>query len=197
MMKGEVLPLAVPVGVSNRHMHVSQADLESLFGPGYRLKPYRELSQPGEYAAEETVTIVGPRGVIEGLRLLGPPREHSQIELAVTDTYRLGIRAPVRESGDLEGTPGIAVVGPRGALNLPRGVIVAARHIHMDEANARKWGLKDGQRVRVLVPGERGLILHNVIVRVSPVARLELHLDTDEANAAMLKNGDVVHILRP
>ncbi|HBT46881.1 MAG TPA: phosphate propanoyltransferase [Peptococcaceae bacterium] len=178
-------------------MHVSRADLEFLFGPGYRLKPYRELSQPGEYAAEETVTIVGPRGVIEGMRLLGPPREHSQIELAVTDTYRLGIKAPVRESGDLEGTPGIAVVGPRGALNLPRGVIVAARHIHMGEADAVRWGLRDGHRVRVLVSGERGLILHNVIIRVSPAARLELHLDTDEANAAMLKNGDVVRILRP
>ncbi|MGI9951123.1 phosphate propanoyltransferase [Moorellaceae bacterium AZ2] len=196
-MSGEVLPLAVPVGVSNRHMHMSQADLEVLFGPGYRLKPYRQLSQPGEYAAEETVTIVGPRGVIEGLRLLGPPREYSQIELALTDGYRLGIRPPVRESGDLEGTPGIAVVGPRGALTLSQGVILAARHIHMDEASACKYGLKDGQRVQVLVPGERGLIFDNVIVRVSPEYRVELHLDTDEANAALLKNGDLVHILRP
>lgn len=185
----------VPVGVSNRHIHLSQADLEILFGPGYRLRPLRELSQPGEYAAEEVVTIVGPRGVIEGLRVLGPPREHTQVEVSLTDSYRLGLKPPVRESGDLEGTPGIAVVGPRGALTLPRGVILAARHIHMDPETAARCGLKDGQRVQVQVPGERGLVFGNVIIRIKPTYRLELHLDTDEANAALLKNGDVVQIL--
>lgn len=196
-MFGEVLPLAVPVGVSNRHIHLSQADLEVLFGPGYKLKPYRELRQPGEYAAEEVVTIVGPRGVIEGLRVLGPPREYTQIEVALTDSYRLGLRPPVRESGDLEGTPGIAVVGPRGALTLPRGVILAARHIHMDTESAHKFDLREGQRVQVLVSGERRLIFDNVIIRTKPHSCLELHLDTDEANAALLQNGDLVHILRP
>lgn len=191
------MPVEVPVGVSNRHIHLCREDLETLFGPGYELTVYRELSQPGEYAARETVTIVGPRGVLEGVRVLGPVRSHSQVEIAMTDGFRVGLKPPVRESGDLEGTPGIAVVGPAGALTLPRGVILAARHIHMEADRALSLNLRDDQRVRVLVPGIREMVFNNVIVRVNPHFRLELHLDTDEANAALLANGDKVKILRP
>ncbi|OIQ59486.1 phosphate propanoyltransferase [Moorella thermoacetica] len=193
----DFLPVEVPVGVSNRHIHLCRQDLDTLFGPGYELTVYRQLSQPGEYAARETVTIVGPCGVLEGVRVLGPVRSYSQVEIAMTDSFRLGLKPPVRESGDLEGTPGIAVVGPSGALALPRGVILAARHIHMEADRAASLNLHDDQRVQVLVPGLRGMIFNNVIVRVSPHYRLELHLDTDEANAALLASGDKVKILRP
>nr|WP_251955067.1 phosphate propanoyltransferase [Moorella sp. Hama-1] len=191
------MPVEVPVGISNRHIHLCREDLDVLFGPGYELTVYRDLSQPGEYAARETVTIVGPRGVLEGVRVLGPVRSHSQVEISMTDGFHLGLKPPVRESGDLEGTPGIAVVGPAGALNLPRGVILAARHIHMEADRAAALHLQDDQRVQVLVPGIRELILSNVIVRVRTDFRLELHLDTDEANAALLANGSKVKILRP
>ncbi|MBC7324321.1 MAG: phosphate propanoyltransferase, partial [Moorella sp. (in: Bacteria)] len=151
----------------------------------------------GEFAARETVTIVGPRGVLEGVRVLGPVREYTQIEVAMTDSFRLGLKPPVRESGDLEATPGVAVVGPAGAINLSRGVILAARHIHMEEERARSLHLQDGQQVQVWVPGTRGMVLNNVIIRTNPRFRLELHLDTDEANAALLRGGDKVKILRP
>ncbi|WP_277998821.1 phosphate propanoyltransferase [Moorella sulfitireducens (nom. illeg.)] len=191
------MPVEVPVGVSGRHIHLCREDLDALFGPGYELAVYRQLSQPGEFAARETVTIVGPRGVLEGVRVLGPVRTYSQVEIAMTDGFRLGIRPPVRQSGDLDGTPGIAVVGPAGALNLRRGVILAARHIHMGEEQARTLNLSDEQPVRVWVPGIRGMILDNVIIRTSPHSCLELHLDTDEANAALLSGGDKVKILRP
>ncbi|MGI9859911.1 phosphate propanoyltransferase [Moorella naiadis] len=193
----DFLPVEVPVGISNRHLHLCREDLEVLFGPGYELTVYRELSQPGEYAARETVTIVGPRGVIEGVRVLGPVRSHSQVEISMTDGFHLGLKPPVRESGDLEGTPGIAVVGPAGALNMPRGVILAARHIHMEAGRAAELHLHDDQRVQVWVPGIRELILSNVIIRVGDDSRLELHLDTDEANAALVAGGAKVKILRP
>ncbi|MBE3573666.1 MAG: phosphate propanoyltransferase [Moorella humiferrea] len=193
----DFLPVEVPVGVSGRHIHLCREDLDALFGPGYELTVLRPLSQEGEFAARETVTIVGPRGVLEGVRVLGPVRAYSQVEIAMTDGFRLGLRPPVRQSGDVEGTPGIAVVGPAGALNLRRGVILAARHIHMEEERAKILNLHDEQKVRVWVPGVRAMILDNVIIRTSPHYRLELHLDTDEANAALLSGGDKVKILRP
>lgn len=193
----DLLPVEVPVGVSGRHIHLCRVDVDNLFGPGYELTVYRELSQPGEFAARETVTLVGPRGVLESVRILGPVRSHSQVEVAMTDGFRLGLKPPVRESGDLDGTPGIAVVGPAGAINLPRGVILAARHIHMEAARARALHLRDDQQVQVWVPGIRSMILNNVIIRTSPHYCLELHLDTDEANAALLAGGDKVRILRP
>jgi len=193
----DFLPLDVPVGISGRHIHLSRDDMEALFGPGYELSVLRELSQPGEFAARETVTIVGPKGVLESIRVLGPVRDYTQVEVSMSDGFRLGAKPPVRESGDLEGTPGIAVIGPAGAINLSRGLILALRHIHMATAQAEVFNLCNDQIVQVYVPGIRGMILNNVVVRTKPDSRLELHLDTDEANAALLSSGDTVKILRP
>jgi len=194
LQTNDFLPLEVPVGVSGRHIHLCEEDFAALFGPGHELTVYRELGQPGEFAARETVTLVGPRGVLENVRILGPVRAHTQVEVAMTDSFRLGLKPPVRESGDHDGTPGIAVVGPAGAINLPRGVILAARHLHIEEELARSLHLHYDQLVQVWVPGIRGMILNNVVIRSG---RLELHLDTDEANAALLSSGDKVKILRP
>ncbi len=188
--------LDVPVGVSNRHVHLSQEDLEVLYGRGYQLSRLKDLTQPGEFAAQEMVTIVGPRGVIEGVRVLGPCRRQSQVEIAMTDAYRVGLRPPVRNSGDLDQTPGIAVVGPKGVIALPRGVILAARHIHMNSSQAASLGIRDGMRVMVRTDGQRAQIMENVLIRVKDNYILEMHVDTDEANAALLKTGDLVHILQ-
>lgn len=194
-MKNEQILLRVPVGVSGRHVHLSPEHVEALFGEGHELTVYRELSQPGQFAAEEKVTLVGPRGVIEGVRVLGPARGSTQVEIARTDGFRLGIHAPVRLSGDLEGTPGIALVGPKGAIYINQGVIVAARHIHMTPEQAAETGLADGDVVRVRANGERALTFDDVIIRVRDDFALDFHIDTDEANAAGLKTGDTAEIL--
>lgn len=189
------LRIVVPVGISNRHVHLTAQDLAMLFGDAYQLTLWKELTQPGEFAARETVTLVGPKGVIEGVRVLGPVRSKTQVEVSMTDSYKLGIKPPVRDSGDIEGTPGIAVVGPKGVVPLQQGLILAARHIHMHTDDALKYGLENGQRVRVEVPGDRGVVFNNVLLRVSPKYTTEIHVDTDEANCALLKNGDKVEIL--
>lgn len=187
---------SIPVGVSARHVHLSPEDVAELFGPGYTLTPRKPL-QPGQYAAEETVTLVGPKGVLTKVRVLGPPRGHTQVEVSVSDCFTLGIPPVVRASGHIAGTPGIAVVGPRGARFLREGVIVALRHIHITPAEAVAWGLKDGEMVEVTAStGERALTFGEVLVRVSEASRLELHIDTDEANAAGLKSGDYVELKR-
>lgn len=187
--------MLVPVGVSNRHVHLSEEDLVALFGDGYQLQPFKELSQPGEFASREVVSIVGPKGVLEGVRIVGPCRKQSQVEISMTDSFRLGVKPPVRLSGHLEGTPGITLIGPKGMLALPEGVIVAARHIHMPEDLARRLGLEHGSMARAHIKGVRALILEEVAVRVNKNYRLELHLDTDEANSALLKNGDQVQLI--
>ncbi len=189
------IDVPIPVGVSNHHIHLTLEDLELLFGKGYALTKLKDLGQPGEFAAKEALTVVGPRGVIEGVRILGPPRQFTQIEISMTDAYRLGLRPPVRESGNIKGTPGVAVVGPQGVVALEEGVILAARHIHMHPDDAEKIGVNDKDRVRVHVSGERAQVMENVLVRVSPQYRLEMHVDTDEANAALLHNGDTVKIV--
>lgn len=189
--------LWVPVGVSARHIHLSPADVERLFGPGHTLHPVKEL-QPGQYSCEETVTLVGPKGILQRVRVLGPARGRTQVEVSATDGYTLGINPPVRLSGDLEGSAGIAVVGPKGAFMLEEGVIVAQRHIHMSTEDAARWGLKHGQVVQVAVEkGIRRLIFDDVVLRVGDGFELEMHIDTDEANAAGLRNGDRARVLLP
>ncbi|MFH0801064.1 MAG: phosphate propanoyltransferase [bacterium] len=188
----------VPIVFSNRHVHLSQEDFESLFGPGCVLSPMKDLSQPGQFACRETVTVVGPKGVFQDVRILGPFRKASQVEISISDSFALGIspHPPVRDSGDHEGTPGIVMVGPCGALNLKRGLIVAQRHIHMTPADAEKQGLQDRQYVRVSVEGERPLIYEKVLIRVSPDYALDMHVDLDEANAAALQPGQTAGIIK-
>ncbi|MBF0543798.1 MAG: phosphate propanoyltransferase [Candidatus Riflebacteria bacterium] len=188
-------PGMVPVGVSNRHLHVSQADLEKLFGKGYQLKVMKNLSQPGQYAAEETVLLAGPKGILEKVRILGPVRPSTQIEIAWTDSFSLGVKPIVRDSGSTKDTPGCVVIGPKGSVTLDEGVIVASRHIHMHTKDAEKFGLKDMDRVSVKTPGPRSVIYNNVLIRVSEKFALDFHLDTDEANSAGLKNGETVEII--
>lgn len=182
----------IPVGVSNRHIHLSAEHVESLFGSGHTLTKEKDLKQVGEFAAKETITLVGPKGVMRGVRVLGPVRTFTQLEISRTDGFSLGIIPPLRDSGKIKGSPGIVLVGPQGAVTLPEGVICAARHIHMAADDARQFKVSDGDRVTVQVNGARGGTFSNVLVRVNPDFRLEFHIDTDEANAADLKNGDMV-----
>ena len=173
----------IPVGVSNRHIHLSQADLDTLFGPGYQLTPIKDLSQPGQFACKETVTICGPKGAIEKLRVLGPVRSKSQVEILTGDGFKLGVKAPARLSGELTGTPGITVVGPKGSVQLSEGLIVAQRHIHMTPADADVFGVSDGQAVQIEVTGSRGGIFGNVVIRVTDTSALEGHMDTEDPTA--------------
>ena len=190
-----VHPQPIPTGVSNRHVHLSEADMEALFGEGYVLRSQRSLSQTGQFAAVETVSIAGPDGCIENVRILGPVRKQTQVEVSGNDTYKLGIFAPVRESGNLSGSPDITVIGPKGSVHLEEGLIIAKRHIHMTPADARKYGLEDGESVQVRTNGERGLTFDQVVVRVNDEFVLEFHIDIDEANASGIKHGDTVNIV--
>jgi len=185
----------ISVGISARHVHVTEEHLELLFGPGHKLTPIKDLTQPGQFAADEKVTLVGPKGVIQRVRILGPVRKATQVEISRTDCYTLGIAAPVRESGDIKGTPGIVIVGPYGPVKIDQGVIVAKRHIHFTPEDAKEFGVEDGQIVMVKTEGERPLIFGDVVARVREDFALDLHLDTDEANAAGLNQGDMVTIL--
>jgi len=186
------------VNASARHMHLCQADLEALFGPGHSLKPVRELYQAGNFAAEETVVLVGPRGrVISNLRVLGPLRSASQIELAFTDALTLGIdNIPVRLSGDIEGTPGAFVMGPRGVVELKQGVIRAAIHVHMGPPDAQSYGVKHRDVMKLRVGDGTGVTFDKVHVRVDPKFRLEVHMDTDEANACALHLAKQVELVK-
>lgn len=181
--------LALPVAVSARHVHLSQAHVEALFGPGRNLTPEFELRQPGNFAAVERVAIEGPKGRLDNLRILGPVRERTQIEVSRTDTFALGLDAPVRLSGDLDGTPQVRLVGPAGHVDTD-GLIIAARHIHMHPDDAARWGLADRQEVEVRVTGSgRGIAFPRSVVRIQPNAFTEMHIDTDEANAAGIAGG--------
>lgn len=174
----------IPIGVSGRHLHVSRQDLDSLFGPGYELTNMKDLSQPGQYAANETVTLIGPKGILEKVRILGPVRKVTQVEISLTDSYKLGVKPLIRESGDIENTPGIVIAGTKGVVKLDSGIIVAKRHVHMMPSDAEKYGVTDKQIVGMEIDGARKLVFYNVVVRVSKDFKLDLHLDTDEANAA-------------
>lgn len=186
----------IPVGVSNRHIHLSAEHIEVLFGSGYTLTKEKDLKQINEFAAKETVTLVGPKGVMRGVRVLGPVRKATQIEISRTDGFILGVAPPLRDSGNIQGSPGIVVVGPKGAVTLNEGVICAARHIHMEAADAQRFGVADGERVVVKISGLRGGCFADVLVRVNPNFRLEFHIDTDEANAVFLKNGDTITLCK-
>lgn len=188
---------SIPVGVSVRHVHIKQEDLEKLFGKGYKLTKKKDLAQPGEFAANEVVTVVGPKlRSISNIRILGPVRSKTQIELAKTDGIQLGLNPPVRKSGQLEGSESITMVGPKGSLTLKEGAIRANRHIHMGPEDAASFGVKDDDIVSVEVAGDKALIFKNVQVRVHQGWILEMHLDTDDANAANINCGTRVKLLK-
>jgi acetate kinase len=194
----DTAPACIPVAISARHVHLTAATVAALFGPGQALRVRAPLAQPGQFAAEQTVTLIGPRGRIEGVRAVGPERGADQVEISRSDAMALGIEPPVRESGALQDTPGLRLEGPAGTVTLGHGVICAQRHIHMSPADADVLGLRDGASVEVGVSGHgRSLVFGDVRVRVAPDYRLELHLDTDEGNAAGLHPGDQGLLLTP
>ena len=179
----------IPVEVSAHHVHLARKEVDALFGPGHELTYRSDLSQPGQFACEERVNLIGPKGKVERIRVLGPLRKQTQVEISRTEEFKLGIKAPIRPSGDLAGSPGITLEGPGGSCHLPEGVICSLRHIHMTPEDALTFGLKDRDIVMVKVGGERELIFGDVLVRVKPDYRLAMHLDTDEANAANIRTG--------
>lgn len=185
----------VPVGVSARHIHLSKEHVQALFGQGAELTVFKDLSQPGQFAANETVEVIGPKGSFAKVRILGPARKRTQLEVSRTDAFQLGINPPVRESGDIAGSAGITIKGPAGEVTIDEGVIVAARHIHFHTSDAERWGIADKQKLTVRLQGERGLVFENVVARVSPDFALDMHIDTDEANAAGAKTGDQAEII--
>ena len=186
----------VPVAVSNRHCHLSQADLERLFGPGHRLTPLRLLEQPGQFAAEEKVILETPKGQMS-LRVVGPVRRESQVELSMTDARQMGLNLPVRLSGDLAESPGCRLRNGDQNLELTRGVIIAARHLHMSAEEAGIYGLTDGQEVSIRTEGQRASIMEHVTVRAGKGHLLEVHIDTDEANASGIRSGQLCRLLVP
>jgi putative phosphotransacetylase len=186
----------IPVGVSNRHIHLSQADLSSLFGEGYQMTKFKDLSQPGQYACKEMVTICGPKGAIEKVRILGPIRSKTQVEVLTGDSFKLGVVSQARLSGDLSGTPGITLIGPKGSVQTTEGLIVAQRHIHMTIKDAQNFGVHDGQMVGIQVDGPRGGIYNNVAVRANDASALECHIDTEEANAMNLNSISKIIIIK-
>lgn len=186
----------IPVGISNRHIHLSEKDAEILFGKGYELTKLKELSQRGQFACKETITLCGPRGALEKIRILGPLRSKTQVELSMGDCRKAGVSSTVRLSGDLKETSGIILIGPKGSVQLDEGVIVAQRHIHMTPENAKKFGVSDGELVKIEVDGLRGGILNNVSIRTNNSFILECHLDVEEANSLGITPKTKVRILK-
>jgi len=186
----------IPAAVSNRHIHLSHDVMEILFGREYVLRKLKPLSQPDQYACEEKVTLVGTKGSIKGVRVLGPVRPETQVEITLTDSFMLGIPPVVKMSGDVKGTPGCRLVGPKGEYDLPYGVIVSRRHLHASSEQAAWFGLKNGDVISVRKAGLRPVVFEDVVVRAGSGHDLELHIDTDEANAAAIKNGDLLELIR-
>lgn len=188
----------IPIGVSNRHIHLTQEHLDILFGPGYQLTKLKDLSQPGQFACKEQLTLIGPSlKAIEGVRVLGPLRKKSQVEISKTDSFVLKVNPPVRESGDVIGSAPITIVGPKGIVELKEGCIIANRHIHMSPSDASRYGVKDGDYVAVDTVGKgKRTTLWDVQIRVSDKFILEMHLDTDDANACGIGNGDKVKLIK-
>jgi putative phosphotransacetylase len=185
----------VPIAASNRHIHLSPEHVERLFGRGYKLSKLKDLSQPNQFAAKETVTLIGPKGKLQNVRVLGPARGSTQVEVSLFDGFTLGVKPPIRNSGDIKGSEPITIQGPRGQITINEGLICAARHIHMHTNDGEAFGVKDGDLVQVKVDGVRGVIFSNVLIRVSPKYKLEMHIDLDEANAAGIKNGQLGEII--
>lgn len=188
----------IPVGISARHIHLTREDCDTLFGAGYELTHFKDLSQPGQFACKEQLTIIGPSlKAIEGLRVLGPLRKRSQVEISKTDAYVLKAKPPVRESGDLDGSSPITIIGPKGIVELKEGLIIANRHIHMSPSDAVRYNVKDGDYVSVETVGVgKRTKLYDCQIRVNDKFILEMHLDTDDANACGLVNGDKVKLVK-
>ena len=187
--------MKVSVGVSNRHVHLKEEDLYVLFGDNYKLEKIKDIKQPGQFASSATVTILTEKDSIENVRVMGPVRNYTQVEISKTDAYKLGINPPIRESGDILGSAPISIIGPCGRVDLFEGCIIATRHIHITPKQVELYGLQDVETVDILLPGVKGGILHNVSFRVSDDSYFELHLDTDDANAHLVSSGDIVDIL--
>lgn len=177
------------VEASGRHVHLSRKELDALFGTGYELTKAKDLSQPGQYASKERLTVVGPKGAFHNVVILGPVRKESQVEVSLTDCLQLGVKAPIRESGDIEGTPGIVLVNGDKSVSLDKGLIVAKRHVHMTPEDAEKLGVKNHDIVKVKVEGARLLVFDDVVIRVSPKFATYMHIDYDEANACGFSKG--------
>lgn len=190
----EVRKYMVPVGVSNRHVHITKETLKILFGEDAVLTKKADVKQPGQFAANECVTVAGPKGEFKNVRILGPERKVNQVEISKTDCFKLGVKPDVKMSGDLSGTPGVTLIGPKGQVTLDEGCIVALRHVHMLPQQARELDLHDGEIVEIEAFGDRRGIFDNVVMRVGEASALEMHIDTDEANALGIKNNDMVLI---
>lgn len=187
--------MKVKVGVSNTHAHLTQDHIETLFGKGFTLTFYRNIRQNDEFVSNQTIDVEGPKGTLKNVRILGPARECAQVEVSLTNARKLGVDAEVRLSENVEETPGAKLIGPEGETYMEQGIIVAARHLHISPEEAAVMNLKEGQTVCAEAPGPRGLIFKNIVVRIDELYAAELHLDTDEANAAGLKHGDEVEII--
>ncbi len=187
--------MIVTIGISNRHVHLTKDDLEFLFGKNYELKELKKINQSGQYAAMEKVIIEGPKGRIDNVRILGPVRNYTQVEISKTDSFKLGLNPPVRDSGDLKESSPISIIGPKGRLDLTEGCIIANRHIHITPKQVELYGLDGLKKVDVLIKGEKGGILSNVDIKVNEKSYYEMHIDTDDANAHLINNGDIAEII--
>ncbi len=188
--------MKVPIGISVRHVHLTREHLEILFGKDYELNTLKDLSQPGEFASTETVSIKGRKGAIDRVRVLGPIRKYTQVEISKTDAYKLGLNPPVRESGDIKGSSQVTLVGPKGEVQLNEGCVIASRHIHITPEDVERLGLEGEPKVKVLIDGVKGGIIHNVTLKVSENYKFELHLDTDDGNAFLINQGDYGTIIK-
>nr|WP_018393022.1 phosphate propanoyltransferase [Bacillus sp. 37MA] len=195
-VSAEALYDTIPVAVSARHVHLSPEHVEVLFGTGYELTKKSDLSQPGQFAANETVVIAGPKGSLERVRVLGPSRQLTQAEVSWTDAMKLGVKPPLRESGNIQDSAPVTLIGPSGSLSLSEGLIIAQAHIHMSPTDADQFQVKNGEYVKVKIHGERPILLDKVLIRVSDRYNLEMHIDTDEANAGFVKTGGTGELIR-
>lgn len=187
--------MKVSIGVSNRHVHLTQEHLEFLFGKNYKLKELKKINQPHQFAATDTVVIKTEKSAIENVRILGPVRSYSQVEISKTDAYKLGINPPIRESGDIKDSQSITIVGPKGELMLNEGCIIPTRHIHINPKQVKLYELEGLDKVDVLIGNEKEAILKNVSIKISDPAYYEMHIDTDDANANLVKSGDIATII--